>query len=1047
MKRTIVQIIFFIYCIANVYPQYSTIWQLGKTDNSSKEFALAPDGKDRFIISGFGDNKKYFYAGEHTPADFPYIIPGPTAEWAGSSYWAGQCRIQLPILIKLSDVNPLKKYQWNIFIENVEYEDCMFLRLEVNGKNYDSPIKPGTKQLTYSIQPGILKEGYNKIVMQLFNGKSLTFDAICLNGPQETQINKIGDTPIISMKMADYELEQGKTRTQPLLLKTITKKSGTLKIQINQKKIFKQVEEGENIYEIPTGKLKDQSKIKVKISTEGQTVATQEFIRSNQQLRRSIDYVDQFAGSSGSRWMIGPGPWMPFGMVKLMPDNEDAHWKAGYEYNVENIMGFSHIHEWTMTGLLMMPTTGDLKIQPGTEKQPDYGYRSRINKKTETARIGYYSVNLTDYNIQAELTATTRSSLQRYTFNKAEQPRILVDFFFPAEYDWNLDDVYVKKVSDTEIEGWTLNDCRSTGYHGVQRYKLHFVMQFDKPFKTMNGWIRNKVYSQIEQLHKSNMKSRQVFTVENNSQDKLDAGIFLDFNLNTGDDVMVRTGISLVSIDNARLNLEEEIARPFGWNFDKVVTNQQDTWETLFQRVSITTDNYLLKQKFYTNLYRSISPRTIWNDVNGEWIDMNGNKALIDKPGKSVYGGDSAWGMHWTLGPFYNLLYPEYMSNWIYTYEQFYRRGGWLPNGNPGMKYFRVMIGNPALPLIVSGYQHGIRDFDSQLMYRALIHQQTATMINYPGGGQVGNESYPDYITKGYVPLYDDAWDWNSPHYQSYVSNTMEYSYQDYCAAQYFDALNKKDDFNTFMKRSDNWKNIFDPSTGYVRPRRPNGEWIENTNPYHAPGFCEGSAWQFTWYVPHDVKSLINLIGERQFIDRLNAGFATSEKVSFNALGDNMGAYPINHGNETNMQAAYLFSYTSEPWHTQKWARAIQEKYYGMGPRDAYPGDEDQGQMSSWYILSSIGLFQMDGGCSKDPVWLLGSPRFDRVEILLDNTYYSGKKLIIKAENVSKDNCYIQYVRFNNKRLSNNYIEWSKFKKGGTLHFIMGDRPNPNAFK
>lgn len=172
MKRTIVQIIFFIYCIANVYPQYSTIWQLGKTDNSSKEFALAPDGKDRFIISGFGDNKKYFYAGEHTPADFPYIIPGPTAEWAGSSYWAGQCRIQLPILIKLSDVNPLKKYQWNIFIENVEYEDCMFLRLEVNGKNYDSPIKPGTKQLTYSIQPGILKEGYNKIVMQLFNGKS-----------------------------------------------------------------------------------------------------------------------------------------------------------------------------------------------------------------------------------------------------------------------------------------------------------------------------------------------------------------------------------------------------------------------------------------------------------------------------------------------------------------------------------------------------------------------------------------------------------------------------------------------------------------------------------------------------------------------------------------------------------------------------------------------------------------------------------------------------------------------------------------------------------
>lgn len=413
-------------------------------------------GKDKFIISGFGDNKFVFYAGENISADFPYIIPGPTAEWAGFSYWAGQCRIQLPILMKLSNVNIQDKYQCDIFIANMEYEPEMFLRLEVNGKSYDSPIKPDTKQLTYSIQPGDLKEGYNKIIMQLFNSKSLTFDAIHLNGPQQTQIEKIGDIPIISMKMADYELKQGKAKTQPLLLKTIAKKSGILKIQINQKEIFKQVEEGENIYEIPTGKIKEQSKIKVKISTEGQTVATQEFIRSTQQLRRSIDYVDQFAGSSGSRWMIGPGPWMPFGMVKLMPDNEDAHWKAGYEYNVENIMGFSHIHEWTMTGLLMIPTTGDLKIQPGTEKQPDYGYRSRINKKTETARIGYYSVDLTDYNIQAELTATTRSSLQRYTFNRAEQPRILIDFFFPAEYDWNLEDVYVKKVSDTEIEGWTI---------------------------------------------------------------------------------------------------------------------------------------------------------------------------------------------------------------------------------------------------------------------------------------------------------------------------------------------------------------------------------------------------------------------------------------------------------------------------------------------------------------------------------------------------------------------------------------------------------------
>lgn len=1046
MKRTFLQLFLLTYCLMNAHSQQHVIWQLGVKDQSSNEFALAPDGKEKFIVSGFGDDKRFFYAGENSAPDFPYILPGPTAEWAGSSYWAGQCRIQLPILMKLSKVDPQKEYQWTIFLKDMDHESEMFFRLEVNGENYDYPLTPDTRQLTTEIPPGILKEGINKIVMQLFNGKSVSFDAICLNGPQQTQITNIGDTPIISMEMADYELEQEGTRTQPLLLKVITKNPVPLKIQLNKNEIYKLIEKGENIYEIPTGKIKDKKDIKVKIVAGEEVIAVQNFIRTPQKLRRAIDYVNQFAGSSGSRWMIGPGPWMPFGMVKLMPDNEDAHWKAGYEYNIENIMGFSHIHEWTMTGLLMMPTTGELKIQPGTERNPEGGYRSRIDKKTETGKIGYYAVNLTDYKIQAELTATTRASLQRYTFNNTDRPRIMVDFFFPAEYEWNLEDVYVKKMSDTEIEGWTLNDCRSTGYHGVQSYKLHFVMQFDKPFKAMNGWIRNTVYSKIDQLHKTNNKSDHTFTLENN-QDKLDAGIFVDFNLSSGENVMVRTGISLVSTENARLNLKEEIEKPFGWNFDKVVANQQDIWENLFQRVKITTDNCFLKQKFYTNLYRSISPRTIWNDVNGEWMDMNGTKTKIDKPGKSVYGGDSAWGMHWTLGPFYNLLYPEYMSNWIYTYEQFYRRGGWLPNGNPGMKYFRVMIGNPALPLIVSGFQHGIRDFDTQLIYEALKHQQTANMINYPNGGQVGNESYPDYITKGYVPLYDDAWNWDSPHYQSYVSNTMEYAYQDYCAAQYFKAFNRKKDYDTFMDRSNNWKNIFDSSTGYVRPRRPNGEWIENTNPYHAPGFCEGSAWQFTWYVPHNVKGLIDLVGERTFIDRLNAGFETSEKVNFNALGDNMGAYPINHGNETNMQAAYLFSYTSEPWHTQKWARAIQEKYYGIGPRSAYPGDEDQGQMSSWYVLSSIGLFQMDGGCAIDPIWILGSPRFEKVEIMLNGTYYSGKKLIIEAKNVSKENCYIQSVTFNSKPHQKNYIEWSKLKKGGTLRFIMGNKPNPNAFK
>lgn len=1046
MKYIAIFSIIYIINAVSLFSQQKLIWQLGNKDGSANEFALAPDGKDNFVNSGFGSDEYYFYASDTQSSEFPYIIPGQTAKWAGFSYWAGHTRARLPILMKLSGIDNKGSYKFEINLAEVNYEDKMFLRLEVNGNFFDQKVSPDTKTLMYNIPSSTLKEGVNKFVLQLFNGQHVTFDAFSFAGSKHTQLLTIGEEPVIQLRMADYELEQNGKRVQPLLAEVISKKNGQIRIEAAGKAFKKNTEKGRIVYEIPLTAVKEEKDISIKIYNENKELENHIFRQSPQKLRKTIDYVNQFAGSSGSRWLIGPGPWMPFGMVKIMPDNEEFHWKAGYEYNIENIAGFSHVHEWTMTGLLMMPTTGKLQLQPGTERFPELGYRSAIDKKKEVAEIGYYAVDLLDYDVKAELTATTRASLQRYTFNKPDQARVLIDFFFPAEYAWTLKDVYVNKVSDTEIEGWTLNDCHSTGYHGVQKYKLHFVIQFDKPFRDMNGWIQDVIYPNIKELTKNINPVGNPWTVSHEKTEIGDAGIFVNFNLQDGESVMVRTGISLVSINNARLNLDTEINKPFAWDFDKVVENQRDTWDKLFQRVQISSDDYLQKEKFYTNLYRSISPRTIWNDVNGEWMDMNDEVAKIDKEGKDVYGGDGMWGTHWTLNPFYNLLYPQYISNWIYTYEQFYKRGGWLPHGNPGMKYFRVMVGSSSIPLIVSAYQHGIRDFDTKTIYDAIIHQQTTTMINYQGGGQVGNESYPDYIIKGYVPLYKDIEVWDSPNYHSYVSNTMEYAYQDYCAAQYFKAMEKMDEYKQFMKRSENWKNIFDPSRGYVRPRYPDGNWASDEDASSFPVFCEGSAWQFSWYVPHDVKGLRNLMGEKTFIDRLNKGFKVSEKVNFNALGDNMAAYPINHGNETNMQAAYLFNFTSEPWHTQRWARAIQEKYYGMGARDAYPGDEDQGQMSSWYVINSLGLFQMDGGCSSDPVWMFGSPRFEKVEINLDQKYYQGKKLIIEAKNVSLENCYIQSVSFNGTRINEPFINWSKLKQGGKLLFIMGDKPNPKAF-
>lgn len=1046
-------------CIASVYVAYGQgqkeIWHIGNADGSNKEFALAPDGYSGFIESGFGNDSHIWVVGIHGDRDFPYVLAGPYAEWAGYSYWAGRSLSRLPVFFNLSQVAADREFQLEIDLLDVSADKDMVFRAEVNGTFFDMSLKTGRSSaalhgdvrqvspfsFVYKVPGALLKNGLNKVVFQLLDGQHVLFDAIRFSGPEATRLDVPVSGLLTDARFAGYEQrENGKVVSTVLLDVYNIGDLRDLKITLGKKCLVRRCEKGHTVFELNIPAVRKNTLLPVRVETEGKIVGQTRIGCFPAPEVTPADYVDQFAGSSGSRWMIGPGPWMPFGMVKIMPDNEDQRWKAGYEYQIENITGFSHIHEWTMAGLLTMPVNGALKIQPGSEKYPDEGYRSRIDKKSEVARIGYYGVQLTDYDIKAELTATTRASMQRYTFPDSDSARILVDLFFPAEYAWALKDAFVKKVSDTEIEGWAHSFCNSTGYSGDQDYTLHFVMQFDRPFYEMGGWIRDQVYRRIGQL------SRGQCPEVSAGEDIGDTGVFLHFRTKAGEAVTVRTGISLVSVENARLNLNEEIGRPFGWDFDAIVAHQKEVWNELFGRIQIQTDDYLVKKKFYTNLYRSISPRNTWNDVNGEWVDMDEKIQKISRQGRHIYGSDAYWGMHWDLNPFYNLFYPEFMSNWIHTFEEMYRIGGWLPVGNPGMEYFRVMVGSPAVPMIVSAYQHGIRDFDTLAMYEAIRHELTAAPRFYPGGGQVGNEDYPDYLTKGYVPYYRGARP--NPDMPSYVSNTMEYAFQDYTAAQYFKALKKTEDYPVFMKRSENWRNLFDSQAGFIRPRWENGEFVTPFDSLHASGFCEGSSWQFTWYVPQNVRGLVEAVGEKRFIDRLDWGFKQSEKVYFNALGDNMARYPINHGNETSMQVAYLFNYTHAPWLTQKWSRAIQEKYYGtMGPRDAYPGDEDQGQMSAWYVLSSIGLFEMDGGCAENPLIGLGSPRFEKVVIRLSDQYYGGKVLEIHARDASRENCYIQSVTLNGKEIHTPFLSWSELKEGGSLNIEMGNVPNKAWWK
>ena len=439
---------------------------IGQIDGFSKEFALAPDRQSEYVSSGFADANHYFYMKDEDASAFPFVIPGPFAPFAGASHWGGPTLIKSKIVVSLKGVRKNDPFILDIYLTEVDWEPRMRMRLGIDEFEQWMDIDQDAGKITFTIPPGVLKDGANLLELRIYDGKSISLDAIMLSGNPKTEVVNTGYDPIVEIKPSPYQVELPAGKTSPaVLVHAISRKAGTIRIFVDGEVSDHELRKGENLLEIPCPNLA--GKTDISVTWEGKHLAGGKFRTGQQPVRKSIDYVDQMMGSSGSRWMIGPGPWMPFGMVKIMPDNEDSHWKNGYEDNVDNIMGFSHIHEWTMAGLLTMPANGPLKFQSGTEKDPDSGYRSRFDKHSETSRIGYYAVELSDYGILAELTATTRASFQRYTFHKTDNPRILVDFLFPGEYPWTVENVKVRKVSDHRIEGSIPSRSWSSGYHAT----------------------------------------------------------------------------------------------------------------------------------------------------------------------------------------------------------------------------------------------------------------------------------------------------------------------------------------------------------------------------------------------------------------------------------------------------------------------------------------------------------------------------------------------------------------------------------------------------
>ncbi len=712
-----------------------------------------------------------------------------------------------------------------------------------------------------------------------------------------------------------------------------------------------------------------------------------------------------------------PGAALPGGMVQLGPDTDIKGWDwcSGYHYSDSSVMGFSHLHRSGMGAgdwgdILLMPTTGPLKIVPGSKENPDEGYRSRFSHLDEWASPGYYAVKLKDYGIKAELTVSERAGFHKYTFPKSDVAHILIDMGHGIGS--RCTGAEVKIISDTEIAGH-----RSTmGF--VKGKDVYFFARFSKPFHSFGTW---------------NGKDIKAGSKEDSG---IQSGAYVDYTTSENETVEVKVGISYTSIEQAKLNLDTEIT---DWNFDQVKENAVKAWNKDLSKIEVQANKAdgedYNKHKlitFYTALYHSLLFPATFSDVDGKYMGLD--KQVHTAKGFTYRSDFSLWDTFRAEMPLLTLVNPVRSNDAINTMIAQYEQGGWMPTPQQfGNSYTNDMIGDHPVVVILDALKKGIKNFDAEKAYEAVKkNAMESPPSDHRSRGRIG---LADYLKYGYVP-YDKV--------RESVSRTLEYAYNDWCVAQLAKVLGKTADYEMFMKRAANYKNIIDTSTGFARPKNSNGEWLTPFDPkFIGQGnnrhYTEANAWQYTWFVPHDVQGLINLEGGREnFVKKLDSLFTTSSDIhsTVSDVTGLIGQYA--HGNEPSHHTLYLYNYAGAPWKTQSQARNVMDSLYHSGPAGLC-GNEDMGQMSAWYVLSAMGFYPVAPGQN---VYSIGSPEFSKVIIHLDKTYNNGKQFVIEARNNSKANKYIQSATLNGKPLNKPWFDHADIKSGGTLIFIMGLQPN-----
>ena len=689
-----------------------------------------------------------------------------------------------------------------------------------------------------------------------------------------------------------------------------------------------------------------------------------------------------------------PGAQVPFGKVQLSPDNGLPGWNriSGYYYPDSTIAGFSHTHlSGTGAGdlydIMFMPVT-----RPYKEAEPPLGIHSSFSHNDEFASAGYYRVLLKDYNINVELTATERCGIQRYTFPKAESS-IFLNLKKAMNWDFTLDS-YIEVVDSCTIRGYRISQGWSPEQH------VYFQTRFSRPFDDY-------------QIDKTDITTKE--------KGKIGTAYIarFDFNTEKDEEILVTTALSGVSMEGAALNLQTEAPKD---DFDYYYAQAVSNWNTQLGKIKIEGGSTDDQTVFYTALYHSMLAPTIYSDVDGSY--MGADRKIHKAEGWTNYSTFSLWDTFRASHPLFTYTQPERANDMIKGFLEFYKQSGALPLWNLYGWETNMMIGYHAVPVIVDAYLKGVGDFDPELALEACV--ASANRDDYHGIGE--------YKSMGYVPAYSDPKLWKSWS----MSKTLEYAYDDYCIARMAEKMGKADIAQEFYKRSENYRNVFNPASSFMQPRDEKGNFAKDFKAEtYTEDICESNGWQYFWSVQHNIDDLIRLVGgEERFAQRLDSMFtytpASDEELPIFSTGM-IGQYA--HGNEPSHHVIYLYNKVKQPWKTQQYAAKVMHELYTNEP-GGLCGNEDCGQMSAWYVFSAMGFYPVDPISGQ---YEIGTPMFPRVELKLAN----GKTFTVSAPAVSRENIYIQSVKVNGEPYKKSYLTHDLIMSGATVEFEMGAAPGP----